>query len=86
MAERDAFDIVKDLLEAKRAGQLDLQILRDARSAIEEVVRRIERVKAMSPAFASVGFGDEVYELVASLGEKKKPLRFPLLSRVAALL
>jgi hypothetical protein len=83
---RDAYDIVKDLLEAKRAGQLDMRVLRDARPAIEDVVRRLERVRAMSPSFANVGFGEELYELVKSLGERKQPLRFPLLSRVAALL
>jgi hypothetical protein len=89
MAERDAFDVVKDLLAAKEAGQLDMQILRDARPAIEEVVRRLERVKALAPSFANVGFGEQIYELVKVLGmekTQKRVPRFPLLSRVAALL
>lgn len=86
MGERDAFDVVKDLLAAKEAGQLDLAILRDARPAIEEVVARLERVKALAPSFAQVGLGEEVYQLVTMMGEKKKPARFQLLTRVAALL
>jgi len=86
MSQRDAIDIVKDLLVAKEAGQLDMQVLRDARPAIEEVVRRLERVKALAPSFSGVGLGEEVYALVTALGEKKRSLRFPLLGRAAALL
>ena len=84
--KRDSFDVVKDLLVARNQGMLDMAVLRDARPHIEEVVRRLERLRAMSPAFAGVGFGDQLYELVKGLGLEKKQYRFPLLSRVAALL
>lgn len=86
MADRDSFDVVKDLLASRQQGLLDMTVLRDARPHIEEVVRRLERLRAMSPAFAGVGFGEELYELVKGLGIGKKQYRFPLLSRVAALL
>lgn len=84
--ERDSFDVVKDLLASRQQGLLDMAVLRDARPHIEEVVRRLERLRALSPAYAGVGFGEELYELVKNLGIGKKQVRFPLLSRVAALL
>lgn len=84
--KRDSFDVVKDLLNARQQGMLDMAVLRDARPHIEEVVRRLERLRAMSPAFAGVGFGEELYDLVKELGIGKKQFRFPLLTRVAALL
>ena len=84
--KRDSFDVVKDLLAARDQGMLDMDVLRDARPHIEEVVRRLERLRAMSPAFASVGLGESLYELVKALGIGKKQFRFPLLTRVAALL
>ncbi|KAF0246683.1 MAG: hypothetical protein FD180_502 [Planctomycetota bacterium] len=84
--KRDSFDVVKDLLESRHQGLLDMNVLRDARPHVEEVVRRLERLRAMSPAFAGVGFGESLYELVKELGIGKKQYRFPLLTRVAALL
>jgi len=84
-ADRNSFDVVKDLLAAREVGLLDMQTLRDARPHIEDVVGRLERVKAMFPG-QPLALGEGVYALVQTLGEAKRPLRFPLLSRVAALL
>ncbi|MCE9581193.1 MAG: hypothetical protein K8T20_01620 [Planctomycetes bacterium] len=83
---RDSFDVVKDLLKSRNEGLLDIRVLSDARPHIENVVRRLERLRAMSPVFAGIGFGEDLYALVKELGIGKKQLRFPLLSRVAALL
>lgn len=83
---RDSFDVVKDLLKSRHEGLLDIRVLSDARPHIENVVRRLERLRAMSPVFSGIGFGEDLYALVKELGIGKKQLRFPLLSRVAALL
>jgi hypothetical protein len=80
-----SFDRVKRFLRDLDAGRVTEKDVKQIEQDVYVVLGRLERVHRLGPQFENVELSPHMRRLLKLVGRKKLIMRFPLLSKAAAL-
>jgi hypothetical protein len=84
-ARKDPLEVVRQFVADLREGRVKQGQAREIRRELEEVARRLQRVRALGGDYARVGLGEETEALLASVGRGGILRKFPCLRKAAVL-